>query len=279
MTEHVVPAGVRQMPLARYLKRAYPILPGHALRAALKGGDVKVNGARSGGDGLVSGGDRVAVDLPESRLTGELTVLFCAGGLLAVEKPAALPVDVDEDGIGEDTLLRRARREHPTARLTHRLDAGTGGVMILALTDEAERALLGAFRVHAVGKRYQCVVRGRFPPGEVALTHYLVKHGRDSIVRAYDAPRPGALTARLTARALKRSDAASLVEVDLLTGRTHQIRVQLARFGHPIAGDDKYGDRAFNKARGRSMPMLWCVSLTYEDDTFTSQPPWGESDL
>ncbi len=266
------------MPIARYLARAYPMLPSHALTAALRKKDARINGIRADGKAQVRGGDRVALYVKDQYLTGEAYVLYEGDGFVAVQKEARLPVDADAEGIGEDTLLSRVRARYPLARLVHRLDAGTGGVMVLALTEPAEARLLSAFREHAVQKEYDCVVRGCPDQHEGALTHYLIKDQEDALVRACDAPRPGALTARLRYRVVRQAGAVSRLRVELLTGRTHQIRVQLSKIGHPILGDDKYGDRAFNKAQGQGQIMLWCASMTVEGVKIASQPPWGEKE-
>ena len=260
MTDHTVPLSVGAMPLPRYLARAWPMLPGWALRQAIKKRDVRVNGARWDGRALVRGGDALRLYLPEKYLTGPLQVLQRDGELLGVVKPAGLPVDVDEQGVGADTLLSRAREIEPGARLCHRLDAGTGGAMLLALTDEAEARLLSAFERHQVTKAYRAVVKGA-PPAAGTLTHYLVKDAAAAHVRALDAPAPGALKARLAYRTVARGEGRALVEIELFTGRTHQIRVQMAHIGHPLLGDDKYGDRWFNRRWGADQPLLWCTEL------------------
>ena len=248
------------MPLPRYLARAWPLLPGWAMREALKNRDVRLNGVRWDGRAPVRGGDELKLYLPEKYLSGPLEILYRDGELLGVIKPAGLPVDVDDRGVGVDTLLSRARRIEPGARLCHRLDAGTGGVMALALTDGAEARLRAAFERHRVGKTYQAVVKGA-PPAAGSLTHYLVKDAAAARVRVREAPAPGALEARLIYRTLEMGAGRALVEIELLTGRTHQIRVQMAHIGHPLLGDDKYGDRAFNRRWGASQPQLWCTAL------------------
>lgn len=265
MKVHTVPDGVQSMALARYLSRAYPMLPGFALRDALKKRDVRVNGQKWDGQRPVRGGDELAVYLADKYLTGPLEVLFADGRILAVEKPAGLPVDADGDGVGEDTLLARARAAYPGARLCHRLDAGTGGAMLLSLEGAAHEALLAAFKARQIAKTYQCVARGCPEAPRGTLVHYLQKDAAAARVFAAAQPRPGARRAELdyavlTPR-LAADPALALFEIELGTGRTHQIRAQLAAIGHPILGDDKYGDRALNKRLRCEAPCLWCVRL------------------
>ena len=144
MVEHCVPKGVREMPIRAYLARAYPMLAGWALRDALKKRDVRVNGRKDAQ--CVRGGDVVRVYLPEESLFAQpLSILYEDGDILALEKPSGLPVDVDADGVGEDTVARRLERLRPGARIAHRLDAGTGGVLLAGKTPTGLNALLEAF--------------------------------------------------------------------------------------------------------------------------------------
>lgn len=264
--------GVRAMPLARYLSRAFPMCPGYILRNALKRRDVRINGARAGADALVSEGDALQVYIDERFLAAPAAVLYDDGSVLALDKPQGLPVDVDADGIGEDTLLLRARALHPEARLCHRLDAGTGGVTLFALTDDAYRYLTDAFKDHLIEKTYRCLVVGRPEAPEGALVHYLVKDAATARVRVARADHPGAVRASLKYRVVEDRGETSLIEIELGTGRTHQIRVQMAAIGCPVVGDDKYGDRAANKRLRAALPALWCVRMRLPDGrTCTSQ--------
>ena len=253
------------MSLARYLLRAFPMCPGHILRNAFKRRDVRVNGSRSGEEATVSGGDRLSVYIDERYLTAPARILYEDGQILALEKPQGLPVDVDADSIGEDTLLSRARAQFPDALLCHRLDTGTGGVTLLALTSDAYSILTEAFKNHRIEKTYRCLVAGRPARPEGELTHYLQKDADTARVREVRANQPGAVRATLRYRVVERRGEVTLVEIDLGTGRTHQIRAQMAAIGCPVVGDDKYGDRAANKRLHASSPALWCVSLRLPD--------------
>ncbi len=142
----------------------------------------------------------------------------------------------------------------------HRLDANTEGLVAFARTEEAEKRLLERFRTHALTKVYHAVVRGA-PPSEGRLIHYGAKDAEAGYMRVVEKDAPGAVEMRLSYRVLAAAGSdetrRSLVEIDLETGRTHQIRAQFAAIGHPVLGDDRYGDRAFNKAlHARSQRLL-----------------------
>lgn len=270
MREHLVEDGVRDTPVFAYLRRAFPLLPAFALREALKKRDVRVNGARSGAEATVRGGDRLRLYIDEKFFSGSLRVLFQDAGLLVVEKPQGLPVDADEAGIGADTLLSRARTAHPSARLCHRLDSGVGGVVLLSLDPETHEAILRAFREETLEKRYALCAVGNVEKQEGRLVHYIRKDAAMSLVQTFDSPVPGAKRAELLYRRLGAFESKgvplSVLEVELHTGRTHQIRAQMAHIGRPIAGDDKYGDRAVNAALHARMPSLWCVRMALFGD-------------
>ncbi len=253
------------MSLARYLSRSFPMCPGHILRNAMKRRDVRVNGARSGEDAVVSGGDQLAVYIDDRFLTAPAKVLYEDGHILALQKPQGLPVDVDADGIGEDTLLSRARALYPSAELCHRLDAGTGGVTLLALTEDIRAYLTDAFKNHLIEKTYRCLVIGCPEKPEGELVHYLRKDADAALVKETGPNHPGAMRASLKYRVIERRGETTLVEINLGTGRTHQIRAQMALIGCPVVGDDKYGDRAANKRFHAPFPALWCVRLRLSD--------------
>lgn len=279
MLEHVVPRGVPSMPLKRYISRAYPLIGRSALREAFRRRDVKVNAKRCTPDILVCGGDTVTLYLPEQDFS--LQTLFCDGRLLAVAKPQGLPVDVDQQGVGEDTLLRRIRAEHPGAQLLHRLDAATGGVLLAALDEDTLQRGLEAFQKKQMDKTYRAVVLGKFSQSEGVLRDYLLKDARAAQVRVIRRPMPGAKEIVTRYRVLEDLGPGQMVELSPVTGRTHQLRAHCAFYGHPLLGDDKYGNREANKSV-RNL-LLWCRSIEvlpgalgeYEGKRFLAlEPNW-----
>ena len=268
MTAHRVPAGVTPMPLEKYLRRAWPMLPGHVIRGALKRRDVRVNGARSGADAVVSGGDELTLYLDEALLAPEADVLWTDERLIAAVKPQGLPVDADRDGVGADTLLIRLQRRWPGARLCHRLDAQTGGIVLAAADDAVWQQAFEAFRSHGVRKHYRALALGDFDRREGALNAWLVKDARRAEVRVAHRPEPGAKPIETRWRALERAgEGLWRVELEPVTGRTHQLRAHMADFGHPLLGDDKYGDRAANRGRPGVRLCLWHAALDIPEDS------------
>ncbi|MBQ3080646.1 MAG: RluA family pseudouridine synthase [Clostridia bacterium] len=281
-----VPDAARNIRLQKYIQRAWPMLPGFAVRNAFKKRDVRVNGERSDGERVLNPGDEVKIFTDKKYEDFSLEILYADEFLVSFVKPKGLPVDLDQDGIGEDTVLTRLRRIYESARLVHRLDAPTGGVMLAALTDDAERALAGAFYEHKIQKHYQALVKGSPKKDYGHMKAYLLKDAKSALVRVTDKETPGARRIETAYRVVKRyeiiGEALSDVDVEIFTGRTHQIRAHMSHIGHPLIGDDKYGDREIMKKLKCTDLCLWCKSLTigkyeglqnYEGQTFFKEKP------
>jgi 23S rRNA pseudouridine955/2504/2580 synthase len=118
-------------------------------------------------------------------------------------------------------------------------------------------------RLRLVDKRYLCVVHGRPEPETATLRNYLKKDEKRNLVEVYDRPALGALTALTRYRVIETRGRFSLLEAELLTGRTHQIRAQLAHIGHPLLGDAKYGVNRDNRGTGYRFQALYAYRLTF----------------
>lgn len=268
MIRHDIPLGVAATTLEKYLRRAWPLLPGHVLRAALKKRDVRVNGARADGAQLVRGGDALAIYIDESYLAPPPEILWTDEKLVAAVKPQGLPVDVDRDGVGADTLLARLQRRWPEAKLCHRLDAQTGGIVLAAADDAVWRQAFEAFRSHGVEKHYRALALGDFERPEGTLNAFLVKDAARATVRVVRRPTGGAKPIETRYRVLDRAaEGLWRVELEPVTGRTHQLRAHMADFGHPLLGDDHYGDRAANRRYHCTRLCLWHARLDVPADS------------
>ena len=269
MTAHRVPDGLAPTPLEKYLRRAWPMTPGHVFRDALRKRDVRVNGARSGAADTVRGGDALTLYIDAKWLEPEADILFSDDRLIVAIKPQGLPVDADQSGVGADTLLTRLQRRWPGARLCHRLDAATGGIVLAAADDGVWEQAFEAFRDHkGVVKRYQALALRDFDRPEGTLDAFLLKDARRGEVRVVHRDAPGAKPIRTRYRV--QSQAAPglwRVALEPVTGRTHQLRAHMADFGHPLLGDDRYGDRAANREHPGVKLCLWHACLTVSENS------------
>ncbi len=270
MHRHTVPEGVAATPLGKYLTRAFPRLPAWLIRETLKKKDVRINGAKSGADASVKSGDELTMYIDEKYFAAPLDILFEDDRLLVVDKPAGIPVDSDRANIGADTMLARIQAHCPSAQLCHRLDTGTGGVLIAAKTPESLNKMLTVFREHKLTKKYRCIVVGKPAAPQAKLTAYLIKDAASARVSIVQSPRNGALPIETHYKLLESKNGLSLLEVTLITGRTHQIRAHLSSISLPLLGDDKYGDRAANRRYKCAQPQLWCSRIDVEGHTFIS---------
>jgi 23S rRNA pseudouridine1911/1915/1917 synthase len=199
-----------------------------------------------------------------------LDILYEDNHCLAVNKPARLPTAGDESG--DLPLLERARdylREkyqkpgNVFVGLVHRLDRPVSGVVLFARTSKAAARLSDQFRRGTVTKTYQTVVEGRPPRAEAELVDWLLKDEARNIVRRVPAGTRDAKESVLRYRVLRSLGSLTLVEITPVTGRSHQIRVQLAGIGTPIYGDVKYG----STHRFHEAIALHAATLEFEHPT------------
>ena len=183
-----------------------------------------------------------------SAANNHLKVLYEDNHLLVVNKPAELPtMGVAADKPSLLSVAKEYIREkynkpgNVYLGIVSRLDAPVTGLVVIARTSKAASRLSEAYRERRVKKLYRAIVSGVPDPPEETLEHFLRKDERHRRVHTTHADCPDAQLARLRYRALSHDEQNSLVEVELETGRKHQIRVQLAKIGHPIFGDRKYG--------------------------------------
>lgn len=198
--------------------------------------DVKLNGRRTGKDEQVLTGDEISVYAEITDERAEKTI-YEDENILVLIKPKGI---TSEDFYG----LIKSKREN--ARFIHRLDRNTDGIMIFALNDTAERELLKGFKDRTFKKYYVTKAAGTFDKKEGTLTAYLMKNAEKAEVKIFDEPIKGAEKIITKYKVLSEEDGFSILEIELVTGKTHQIRAHLSHVGHPIIGDGKYGYKSIN---------------------------------
>lgn len=196
-----------------------------------------------------------------------IEIVYEDNHLLIIDKPAGLLSQADKTKQVDltDVCKRYLKKEYNKPGnvylgLTHRLDRPVSGLMVLAKTSKAASRISKLIREHQLKKTYWAIVHGRTPL-EASYKHFLKKDSKTNKTKAYSSKKSGAKPAVLSYTTLKQSAHYSLIEVDLITGRPHQIRVQLSKMGFPIWGDYKYGEE--DTGPGKSL-ALRSYALAFE---------------
>jgi 23S rRNA pseudouridine955/2504/2580 synthase len=234
------------------LRRLRGVPKSHVYRV-LRSGEVRVNSGRVGPDYRLRIGDRVRV--PPVRVSStvktaqpaEFPIVYEDAALLVIDKPAGVAVHGGSGvSFGVIESLRAARPQTKVLELAHRLDRDTSGLLIVCKKRSALTEVHRQLRDGEVEKIYTTIVRGAPAQDAFTLNEPLHKYVTGSGERRVSV-REGGLSALTKVRVTSKGSEFSVLEVRLLTGRTHQIRVHLAHAGHPVLGDDKYGDFALNR--------------------------------
>ena len=273
--------------LDRFLAKAVPLLPASLAQKYIRLKRIKRNGQRAQRDTRLEVGDKLQLyindeffDTPRednAYLTvaaPKLNIVYEDAHVLLVDKRPGLAVHPHDGAEYGRTLIDqiqaylyqkhewRPREEHAfTPALCNRIDRNTGGIVIAAKTAEALRVMNQKIKDREIDKRYLAIVEGTPKPKEGSLKGYLFKDAVKNRVFVTDSPEPGAKTCQTNYKTLAARNGLSLVECELITGRTHQIRAQFAHAGHPLLGDGKYGK--LDKRYDRTYQALYSYRLTF----------------
>ena len=278
--------------LDRWLAKTLPLLPAPLAQKYIRIKRVKCNGKGAKRDTRLVQGDVLQLYIndeffdtptPENAFLSvfkpQLDIVYEDENLLLVNKRPGLVVHPDEQE-KVNTLLTHIqaylyqkkewnpRQENAFApALCKRIDRNTGGIVIAAKTAEGLRVMNQKIKDRELEKRYLCVIHGTMPQREGKLEGYLWKDEVKKQVYVRSKPVPGAKTAVTLYRTLAVRNGLSLVECELVTGRTHQIRAQFSASGHPLLGDGKYGSERDNRRYGRHGQALYSYRLSFRFTT------------
>jgi len=277
--------------LDRFLGKAVPLLPASLAQKYIRIKRIKLNGARAERDSRLQEGDVLQLyindeffDKPREDnafltvATPKLNIVYEDEHILLADKRPGLAVHPHDGAEYGRTLidhiqayLYQKREWSPrgenafTPALCNRIDRNTGGIVIAAKTAEALRVMNQKIKDREMDKRYLAIVEGTPKPQKGSLKGYLFKDAKKNRVFVTDTPQTGAKSCQTNYRVLASKNGLSLVECELITGRTHQIRAQFAHAGHPLLGDGKYGK--LNKKFDRTYQALYSYKLTFDFTT------------
>ena len=227
----------------------------YRIQKVIKARSVKINGVRVGVDQNVNAGDLVCVYLADREKDG-IEVVYKDDNILVVNKSVGIEVT------GEGSLTERINNilTDAVAVPVHRLDRNTMGLVVFALNKTAENELLASFKEREIDKTYNCVVVGKPKQNAQKLKAFLFKDAKKSMVYISETQKQGYLPIETHFRLVKQMGELSVLEVKLITGRTHQIRAHLAYLKMPILGDGKYGINNINRLKTQ---LLCCTKIMF----------------
>ena len=284
--------------LDKFLTKTFGNLPVSMMYKGIRTKDIKINGKRCQISTRLTEGDVVTIYLKDEFLieapaalefmsaSKKLDIVYEDENLLLLNKKVGLLVHPDDKEY-RDTLIFRVQRylyekgEYDpekencfTPALVNRIDRNTCGIVIAAKNAAALRILNEKLRAREIRKFYLCIVHGMMEKKEDTLEGYLEKDEERNRVFIRRQMMDGARSIRTRYRVLGEKNGFSLLEIELLTGRTHQIRAHLASIGHPLLGDGKYGTNALNKGTGYDKQALCSYRLIFDfQDTAAAENP------
>ncbi len=228
--------------------------------------DIKVNGKRTNKDILVYSKDIIEIYLPNTEKKLNIEIIYEDENILVVNKKANIEV------VGEKSLTTQIQEYYKEKNIKpmpcHRIDRNTTGLVLFAKNNEALEILLNKFKNHEIDKHYLALVYGIPKEKHKVLEDYLFKDNKKSQVYISNSYKKGYQKIITIYKVLEeRKDNTSLLDVEIKTGKTHQIRAHLAYIGYPIIGDGKYGKNEINKKFHKKYQCLKSNELKFNFTT------------
>lgn len=281
--------------LDKFLSKAVKAMPPSLMYKSIRTKKIKVNRKRAEISQILNEGDTVQLFLSDElfekkadvsslfdHITPSFSVVYEDDNILLCDKPAGLTVHSDEENDTNNLITQiqaylykkgeyDPKNEQSFApALCNRIDRNTAGIVIAAKNAEALREMNTVIKERLITKKYLCAVNGAPQKKEDTLKGYLFKNSKTNTVTVYPTHRKGSKEILTKYRVLNTKDGISLLDIELLTGRTHQIRAHLSSIGHPLLGDGKYGVNKEAKKSGYKHQALCSYYLRFNADGFFS---------
>ena len=277
--------------LDKFLSKAVKGLPTSLMYKYIRTKKIKVNRARTEQKYILQEGDIVQLfikdeffDSPErddsalASITPKLTIVYEDENIILCNKRPGVLVHEDDEG-KDNTLIMHIKaylyqkgeydpenEQSFAPALCNRIDRNTGGIVIGAKNAEALRVMNEKIKNDEISKFYYCVVHGRMPKRSDTLTGFLLKDSDKNQVKIFDKQVKGSKNIITKYKVISEKNGMSLLEIELVTGRTHQIRAHMSYIGHPLLGDGKYGINKDDRAKGYKYQALYAYRLRFDFD-------------
>ena len=246
--------------VSELISKRFPIISYGAIQKLFRNKDVKINGKRISGDVQLEVGDVVLIYLKEEQSSPKIKIVFEDENIVVVFKPRKIET-VSETGI--DLTTNVSKQLGVNCYAVHRLDRNTEGLVVFAKNLEAKTELDSAFKNRTIDKFYLACVYGLLEKQSDEMIAYLKKDSKNAFVQISDSSQKGFEKIQTNYKVVSEKENSSIVEVELVTGKTHQIRAHFAHIGHFVIGDEKYGDVKINKIFKKKFQCLCAYKIIF----------------